>query len=173
MGAKADTITALSAAVRVNALTGDGKQQLQQAGWGPDAKPILEPRTKIVFLSRGDTLPDNVADGEAERLKADGAIGTAEQAAAFGTGRSAPPEPAAPEAAAPPELANLAAADDAQLAALYESNPPKVTDLLAAVGDDPALAARVLAAENTATNDDPRKTLAEGLQKIIDGGSGE
>lgn len=43
-----------------------------------------------------------------------------------------------------------------------------IGDLLATVGDDGDLAAAVLAAENDATDNTPRKGLAEGLQKVID-----
>jgi hypothetical protein len=51
---------------------------------GDNVVPNLEPATRIITLDRGEDLPDTLADGELERLKADNAVGTAEEVAAMG-----------------------------------------------------------------------------------------
>lgn len=161
----------LSAAVRVSNLDQSGKPKLQQVGWGSDAKPILEASTKLVFLPRGSELPEHIAHGELDRLKEMGALGTPEEVARYGDAvrSSAPePEPVPDVTVEAADLANLASASDAQLAALYEGGKaPKVAELLAAVGQDAELAQRVLAAEQSATSGDPRPTLQSGLDKVI------
>ena len=56
---------------------------------------------------------------------------------------------------------------------LAESEPAEgsVSDILAAVGDDPEAAVAALETENA--RDKPRKTLVAGLQSVIDAGSEE
>ena len=171
MAARANKITALSAAVRVNELGKNDKPKLRQTGWSEAGKPVLEPQTKLIFLSRGDELPKNLADGEKERLEAQGALGTdADLDALENRMRGIEPAPDAP-ADAPPAVSvdhdTLAGMNDADLAKWVESEKPKVADLVAAVGDDADLAGRVLAAESAATKGDPRSTLKSALDKVV------
>lgn len=58
---------------------------------------------------------------------------------------------------------------DDELDEWFQSQSPTVSDVVEAAGDDPENAQRLLAAENRNTGNDPRSTLVEGLQKIIDG----
>lgn len=54
---------------------------------------------------------------------------------------------------------------DSELIEFVSNN--NVTDVVAAAGDDPALAARLLDAERAAAGDgEPRKTVVEGLEKV-------
>lgn len=64
---------------------------------------------------------------------------------------------------------DLASLDDEGLAALWDGHTPKVKDLLAAVGDDPELAQRVLEAEHTGTGGASRETLTKKLGKLVEG----
>lgn len=168
----------LSAAVRVKSRDADGNVKLQQVGWASDKegnpKALLEPATKLVLLSRGDDLPDDLADGELDRLKSLKAVGTAEEVARFGSAvqSSAPePEPAAEEPAAELDLARLGEYDQAELNALWASGAPKVSDVVAAVGDDKALAQKALDAENSLTSGDVRSTLVPQLEKVLNAGA--
>jgi hypothetical protein len=65
------------------------------------------------------------------------------------------------------ELDQLAGYDPAELVTLWAARKPKVTDVLAAVGDSKELAQKALDAENGATKQDPRATLKAGLDKVI------
>lgn len=181
-------VIALGAAVAVVRPGPSGKPTLRQIGFDEGGKPVLEPATSIVFLEKGDDLPDHLADGEVERLQAlvPPAVGTQADLDYFearlrnddspvplwaqaqtsypGTIDEAPSAKAAKAAA---ELGNLGELSDAQLVELYAGKPPTVQSLLAAVGDDKELAARVLQAEETATKGDPRSSLKAGLDKVI------
>lgn len=68
------------------------------------------------------------------------------------------------------DLIDLGLLTDEQLELLYKEKLPKVADALDAVGDDPELAQRVLNVERS-TQKDPRKSLVEGLEKIIEAGA--
>lgn len=50
-----------------------------------------------------------------------------------------------------------------------QTKAPTVNEVLEAVGDDRDLAARMLQAENIATDNEPRKSLEAGLQRIASG----
>jgi hypothetical protein len=167
-------VKVLSAAVRVKQLDASGKEKQQLVGYGVDAKPILEPATKLVFLSRGDDLPDHLAAGEVERLKQLDAVGTAKEVERFGDGvRSSAPTPevsAEPAGGGDPEtlaLDKLGEYEQAQLNELWKAASPKVADVIAAVGDDKELAQKALDAEKFATSGDARSTLKSGLEKVL------
>lgn len=68
-------------------------------------------------------------------------------------------------------IGDLGLLTDEQLADLFKEKPPTVNEILDAVGDDPGLAARVLAAER-GSDHEPRKTLVEKLEQIETGGEG-
>lgn len=166
MAAAKNIVKVLSAAVRVNEVR-DGKPTHRQIGYGEDAKPILERITKLVFLSRGDALPEYIADGEQERLEADDVLGTKEEVARFGDGRVAPaPEPAPVEEVAPPFDAT--SASDQELVDHITEAKPNVADTVAMAGADAALAERILAAEKAATDNDARSGVEKGLNAIIE-----
>lgn len=59
-----------------------------------------------------------------------------------------------------------------EVADWIESEKPNASETIAAAGDDPAAAQTVLEAESVATKGDPRKGVADSLQKIIDQGDG-
>lgn len=94
-------------------------------------------------IRQGDTLPDNLAEGEEERLRRVGAYG----------------EPQVPEAPA-----DLAGATDEELAAFVAGASAK--EVVERAGDDPELAERLLAIEQDGKD---RKTAVEGLEAIADG----
>jgi hypothetical protein len=64
-------------------------------------------------------------------------------------------------------LSDLGLLTDDQLLLLWEDKPPKVDDLLEAVGENSDLAVKVLAAENASAK--PRKALVGQLQEIANG----
>lgn len=68
-------------------------------------------------------------------------------------------------------LNDIGLLSDEQLALMWEDKPPKVADLLAAVGENAELAQRVLDIETRAAGEDgePRATLKKGLDKVIGG----
>lgn len=65
----------------------------------------------------------------------------------------------------------VSALDDEELVAWIRDDNPTAKEVVDAANDNPDQAVRLLAAENAATGNDPRKSVAEPLQKIIDGGS--
>jgi len=119
---------------------------------------ILEPAQAI----RGDKLDfDSLRPYDQERAdKFDVFYTEAELKALEGGDASAPPAEAGGEGS-PGDM------DDAALAAWIEADEPTINDLLELAGDDPEMAQRILAAENTATGNEPRKGLVTGLQRII------
>lgn len=159
-------VTVLRAAVKVKRLAEDGSDILEQSGkFSNDGKPILKPSVKVVNVKQGEPLPDHVADGELDRLKKLGVVGKpGEEAVA--TSQQAPK--AAAGGGVVLDLEKLAEYDDGELAGLWAKKPPTVKDVLAAVGTSGDLAAKALAAENTATKNDGRATLVPALQKVID-----
>lgn len=166
-------IKSLSALVRVNDLDADGNQRMRPIGtFGPDGKPELEPATKVVLLSKGDSLPDNLADGELERLKKHSALGTADEVAAGPQTVGAPAEPDTPKE--PPFdkdafLAGMPSMTGEELVAgITQVGAKKLVD---AIGSDVELARRVLAAEKTASKGDGRSSLVKPLEKLIGGGA--
>lgn len=174
-------VKVLTAAVNVPLLSAGGKPQMRQAGFDEHGKPIVEPATGIVFLDRGDDLPDNVSDDEVERLKSLDAVGTADEVAQLVRRLTDPAGVEAEEKAAaeerlaqvrgesgPLDVENLGAATVQQLTAWITDEKPKADDVVKAVGENAEVAARVIAAENAATSGDPRKTVVEPLQKLVD-----
>lgn len=179
----ADTakVKALAAAVRVNVLGPDGKPTLQVTGVDAEGKAVTGPLTSVVYIERGAELPDNIVAGEEDRLRELDAVGSAAEvdeylrrladpAAAGEADRAAASARLALQVgdAGPLDPANLAAATDQQLAAWIRDESPTIDAVADAVGDDPALAARVLEAENTATGGDPRAGLVTKLEKVRD-----
>lgn len=66
------------------------------------------------------------------------------------------------------DVVSIADASDDELDVWLEEEAPTVGDLLDLVGDDKESAQRVLDAEDRVTNGDPRKSLADGLNKVIE-----
>jgi hypothetical protein len=54
-----------------------------------------------------------------------------------------------------------------ELAEYIEKNQPNVSDTIALAGNDADAAKRVLEAENIVTDNDPRKGVVDGLQRVI------
>jgi hypothetical protein len=82
-------------------------------------------------------------------------------------------EEASPET--PPEgevdLDNLDAATASadQLAAWIKKSKPTVDEVVDEANEDPAIASKLIEAENLATGQQPRSTLIDRLQEIVDG----
>jgi hypothetical protein len=170
----------LFATVHVVEVAESGKPRLRQVGFDEAGKPVLEPATRIVFLDRGEAVPDNLPPGELDRLKSIGAVAPADEVDAFVRRLANPAEAAAEDraaadarlelvrepAAASAQGAALATMTDGQLVGWLRDDKPTVDEVAAAVGDDQVLARRVLAAEETVTGGEPRKTLVEQLDKV-------
>lgn len=129
--------------------------------------------TTIVQTSPGGVDSEyTLADGELERLERHSAlVGPTDPTGTEVALKSAEEQGASP--AVPPEqldLAKLGSYDDATLAALWERSQPKVSDVIAAVGDDAALAQKALTAESGANKGDIRVTLQRGLDKVLAAG---
>jgi hypothetical protein len=177
-------VKSLSAALQVPMLGPDGEQLHRNVGIDAAGAVVVEPATRILFFDRGDELPSGLTDEELERLKADDAIGPADEVDEY-IRRLSDPAAAAEEdkraaearlalvrgETGPVDASNLAAATDQQLAAWISDESPKVDEVVASAGDDPELAGRLLEAERAATKGDARKGVEEGLQAIIDRGS--
>lgn len=73
------------------------------------------------------------------------------------------------EAEAAPET-DVSGMDEDQLQNWLEDDSPTVSETVEAAGDDPALAERILEAENAVTDGDPRQGVVDGLEKIIERG---
>jgi hypothetical protein len=126
----------------------------------------------IVYLDRGQVLPEDIADGERDKLAQAGALGGAAQplgsAAAPFDATAVDPHTVDP-AAASPDGFDVRLAPTSQVAAFIESEKltgPATVDL---AEGDPALAQKVLDAEKERAGGDPRDNVAGPLQKIIDG----
>jgi hypothetical protein len=152
---------------------------MQHVGFDTAGKPVVQPATRIVFLDRGEALPDGLSDDEVERLKAIDAVGPADEVDAL-IARLADPagaEAADREAAearlalqlSPDVSGPVAGRTDDELAAWLENDKPNADETVAAAGDDPALARRLLDAENA--REKPRVGVVEGLQKVVDAAS--
>lgn len=139
---------------------------------------------RMVALLEGDPLPATVPADELERLKKMGAVvkpgepTNSEKAMAAAAAGKTPAEITGTGTGggdgkpATLDLAKLAEYADGELAQLWASKAPKVSDVLEAVGADVELAKKALAAESAATKNDPRKTLKEGLDKVISASAG-
>jgi hypothetical protein len=190
-------VKVLSAAVKVIRRAEDGTTSLlKHAGFNPaDGSPILVPDTKTVILQKGEPLPENLADGEIDRLLSldPPAIGrkaavsviestrpsSSSSAGSVKVKQTAAKRPAAKKPAArkqavkaKTDLGKLAELAEADLVKLITDEAPGVNKLLAAVGTDREVAQRLLAAETTATSGEPRKGLVEGLEKVIAAAAG-
>jgi hypothetical protein len=162
-------IKTLGALVRVKTFSAgkgdDRKPLMRQAGFDHNGKPIVEQATKLVNVHRGDPLPADIADGEVERLKALGAVGTPEEVAREGARQQegAPAAAAAEAGGETVDLSKLAEASDEELArAVADTGIEALTE---AAGEDAGLAQRMLDAEN-AREGEPRKGLVEALEKV-------
>lgn len=159
-------VTVLRAQVKVLRTTPDGEQIMEPTGGlGNDGKPILRKASRIVTLRRGETLPDDLADGELDRLKRLEVVGTEV------------PKPGEIKMAADPKAAELAFDLDKlgdysveDLTAAFKKQPVGVQKLVAQIGTDKDLANRVLEAEK-ASQSEPRKTLVEAIEKLQADGS--
>lgn len=141
-------VTNLRAQMKVLRKSSAGVQLMEPSGFGEDGRPLTQPSTRSVTVSNGEPLPADLADGELERLISLDAVRQ------IGT---ATPEPE-------PETE-----PDSELDELLKQGVKQILDT---VGDDKELAERVLTAEQAASKGDPRSTLVEGLEKVIQGGDG-
>ena len=103
---------------------------------------------KVAF--QGQTVTDLSAEEE-ERLDAAAALVVEGEAEAAESG-----------------VPDLNTATVVEVAAWISESRPDVPTTIAAAGDDPAKAGKLLDAENEATGGDPRKGVEDGLTKIID-----
>lgn len=85
---------------------------------------------------------------------------------AFGAFVTEEDEAAAEEEATP----NFESADADEIAEWIIESKPTVNEVLDATGGSPAVAQKMLDAENIATGNDPRSTLVEGLAEIVNRG---
>lgn len=87
-------------------------------------------------------------------------------------GPDTPPPPEAATSAALPraDAPDIAEAPVAEIAAWISAESPNIGDTVVLAENDPALASKLLEAEQSATGGDPRKGVEDGLQKIIDSG---
>lgn len=114
-------------------------------------KAYCETPDGMVAVGRGESLPSDALDSEADRLRALGALGA----------------PVDPSAAEPGDevTALTASLTEAQITDYVRDTTIK--DIVAAVGDDADLAKRVLTAEADATNGESRPSLVKALEKVI------
>jgi hypothetical protein len=120
-------------------------------------KAYVDTPDGMVAVKRGDPLPDNILDGEAERVRALGALGEP----------ATPPVPGAPA----DEAAVLTAALTEQGIVDYVRDH-SIKDIVDAVGEDVELAKKVLVAEADATGNESRAGLVKALQAVIQDDSG-
>lgn len=134
-----------------------------------------------VTLDRGDEIPEGIEQADFDRLNGRGSIVTraelARQAAARAGKISQPADatPAEPAAAEPDTSAgaggdkplDVSSADASALAGWIKDQRVTVADLVAAAGEDKGLAQRLLDAEGSATDGNPRPTAVKGLEAII------
>jgi hypothetical protein len=152
--ANALKVKVLTAAVNVPHLDASGQQLMSHVGFDTAGKPVVQPATRIVFLDRGQELPDGLSDAEVERLQDADAVGPADEVDelvarwADPAGAAAADREAAAERLAlqlePVPAGPVAAQSDAELAAWLENDKPTVDETVAAAGDDPVLAQRIL-----------------------------
>lgn len=174
MGGQA-VVKVLHAAVRVMELDKETKEPLlQPIGFGADGKAIMRPATRIVLVQQNQPLPDNIAEGEYQRLEAAGVLTTSPVTPAAAIVEK--PKPAPSDAAKKAE--EQARADKATLDRLAELTPEELTKFLtdsqvgvrsikAAVGTNAELAARMIAAENEARKGDARGSLITDMERIV------
>ncbi len=113
-------------------------------------KAYVETDEGVVAVPKGEPLPANVVEGEAERMRELGAL-TAGEPASSDEGD---------------EVTALAASlTEAQVIDYVRDTTIK--EIVAAVGEDAELARKVLTAEEDATNGEPRKSLVTALTEII------
>ena len=186
-------VKVLSALVKVCRRAEDGSPKMRPVGLHPaTGEQLLAPDVRTVTLQKGDPLPDDIADGEVDRLlnldppaigakaavsvisapakpKAAAKKSSSKRKSATaakkktGSSRKAATAPKTPTA----DLSKLAELDDAGLVTAIAG--VGVKKLITAISTDAALAQRVLAAEKTASSGDPRKSLVDPLQKLIAG----
>ncbi len=109
----------------------------------------------VGLLATGSPRPKDAAKGELERL--DG-LGAFSAPPAAGGGETPADHPTTPE----------------DVLAWMQAASPKVSEVLAVVGEDPAMAKAALEAEGVITGGEPRKSLAPKLEEIAAGpGGGE
>lgn len=121
------------------------------------ADPVTgEPRTEERVARRGDVI--ELSDNDFARAERFGAILTDEERDA--TTAETPP---AGDASVVPEDATAA-----ELSEWIKSTKPTVDTVVERSDDDPAIAQKLIEAENLATGGQPRATLVSRLQDIID-----
>jgi hypothetical protein len=135
---------------------------------------IRDGEEKQVFVERTAFQNESVEitrDSDLERGEKFGAFYTDDELEA----RSAAPEAPAEESTEATEV-DLSALDDDELVDWLMSTgefdgrkKPNGSEVVEAVGDNPELAKRVLAAENTASGGDPRNNVEEPLNKVAEG----
>lgn len=118
----------------------------------PD-KTILRQR----FARRGETV----------KLRAED-IRRGEQHDAFGDPNQPNARAGAATDDAGSQVANVAGKSDQQIVEWLEEEKPTVPQTIAAAGDDPELAQRILDAEYQVTGRDARNGVVEGLERIVE-----
>ena len=113
-------------------------------------KAYVETDEGVVAVPKGEPLPANAVEGEAERMRELGALTTGEPAA---------------DDSADEVTALTASLTEAQITDYVRDTTIK--EIVAAVGEDAELARKVLTAEEDATNGEPRKSLVTALNEVI------
>lgn len=127
---------------------------------------------RTVTLNQGDAIPDDVPSKTLEAMRRMGAVGTvlpgdqADRRAALDAVAEAPEGDAGGRPGAPDVT------DTVALAAYIDEHSLNAEDTVALAGGDAAKAPAVLEAEKTAHGGDPRKTVAEPLEKLAKSGGG-
>jgi hypothetical protein len=134
-----------------------GFRYLAKQGEDGAGNPVLTP----VSINRGETVTvDQIGRLALKQGEETGAFYTKDELEGK-TGASAPASGSDIGSAGEFELVEY-------LQTGNDGKPPTINDVLEAVGDDKDLANRMLAAENIASDGDPRSGLEQGLTKVIE-----
>jgi len=118
------------------------------------ARVVVDDKETYVLVLQGQELPDHLADGEVERLDDLAALVPED-----GGVVEAPPEVDAP----------TRQSSDDELARWITTALPTAEQVVAEAGADKVFAARLLDAERSATDGQPRQDVVSGLEQIIKG----
>ena len=114
----------------------------------------------MVAVPKGEPLPPEAIDGEADRLRALGALGAPIAVVQADSG------------GAPGDEVDALATGLTEAAITDYVREHNVKEIVAAVGDNVELAKKVLVAEADATGNESRGTLVKALQAVVQADSG-
>jgi hypothetical protein len=126
-------------------------------------------KERTVLLLQNDPIPENLAEGQLEKLQRFGAVG-----------RGKAPDPSEAFVNAQTDTTKAPAGNDGSTTPAKDPKEMDATELAAflkggtgakklleLVGNDVEFAQRMVEAENLATKGSPRSTLTKGLNKVI------